>query len=47
MLLEHLGHADEAKRVEAAVADDLLTRGATRAQHHGGRGRPRRLPLAS
>jgi 3-isopropylmalate dehydrogenase len=27
MLLEHLGHADEAKRVEAAVADDLLTRG--------------------
>ncbi|MDX6226585.1 MAG: 3-isopropylmalate dehydrogenase, partial [Frankiales bacterium] len=27
MLLEHLGHVDEAKRVEAAVADDLLTRG--------------------
>ena len=27
MLLEHLGHADEAKRVEAAVADDLLSRG--------------------
>ena len=27
LLLEHLGHADEAKRVEAAVADDLLTRG--------------------
>jgi 3-isopropylmalate dehydrogenase len=30
MLLEHLGHVDEAKRVEAAVADDLLTRGDTR-----------------
>jgi 3-isopropylmalate dehydrogenase len=28
MLLEHLDHADEAKRVEAAVADDLLARGA-------------------
>jgi 3-isopropylmalate dehydrogenase len=27
LLLEHLGHADEAKRVEAAVADDLTTRG--------------------
>jgi 3-isopropylmalate dehydrogenase len=27
MLLEHLGHVDEAKRVEAVVADDLLTRG--------------------
>jgi 3-isopropylmalate dehydrogenase len=27
MLLEHLGHVDEAKRVEAAVADDLLSRG--------------------
>jgi 3-isopropylmalate dehydrogenase len=27
LLLEHLGHVDEAKRVEAAVADDLLTRG--------------------
>jgi 3-isopropylmalate dehydrogenase len=27
MLLEHLGHVDEAKRVEAAVAADLLTRG--------------------
>lgn len=27
MLLEHLGHADEAKRVEAAVAEDLLSRG--------------------
>jgi 3-isopropylmalate dehydrogenase len=26
MLLEHLGHVDEAKRVEAAVADDLLRR---------------------
>ena len=29
MLLEHLGHPDEAKRVEAAVADDLLIRGST------------------
>jgi 3-isopropylmalate dehydrogenase len=29
MLLEHLGCVDEAKRVEAAVADDLLTRGDT------------------
>jgi 3-isopropylmalate dehydrogenase len=29
MLLEHLGHPDEAKRVEAAVADDLLARGTT------------------
>jgi 3-isopropylmalate dehydrogenase len=29
MLLEHLGHVDEAKRLEAAVADDLLTRGDT------------------
>jgi 3-isopropylmalate dehydrogenase len=28
LLLEHLGHADEAKRVEAAVAEDLATRGA-------------------
>jgi 3-isopropylmalate dehydrogenase len=28
MLLEHLGHADEAARVEAAVAKDLATRGA-------------------
>jgi 3-isopropylmalate dehydrogenase len=28
MLLEHLDHADEAKRVESAVADDLLARGA-------------------
>jgi len=27
LLLEHLGHADEAKRVETAVADDLLSRG--------------------
>ncbi|MBK5306750.1 MAG: 3-isopropylmalate dehydrogenase [Frankiaceae bacterium] len=27
LLLEHLGHPDEAKRVEAAVADDLLSRG--------------------
>jgi 3-isopropylmalate dehydrogenase len=27
MLLEHLGHADEAKRVEEAVAPDLATRG--------------------
>jgi len=27
LLLEHLGHADEAARVEAAVADDLRTRG--------------------
>jgi 3-isopropylmalate dehydrogenase len=27
LLLEHLGHADEAKRVEAAVAEDLATRG--------------------
>jgi 3-isopropylmalate dehydrogenase len=27
MLLEHLGHAEEAKRVEAAVAQDLATRG--------------------
>jgi 3-isopropylmalate dehydrogenase len=27
MLLEHLGHVDEAKRVEAVVADDLLSRG--------------------
>ena len=29
MLLEHLGHVDEAKRVEAVVADDLLSRGST------------------
>ena len=29
MLLEHLGHPDEAKRVEAAVAEDLRTRGTT------------------
>jgi len=29
MLLEHLGHAEEAKRVEAAVAEDLLNRPAT------------------
>jgi 3-isopropylmalate dehydrogenase len=28
LLLEHLGHADEAKRVEAAVVEDLATRGA-------------------
>ncbi|MGZ6804628.1 MAG: isocitrate/isopropylmalate family dehydrogenase, partial [Nocardioidaceae bacterium] len=28
MLLEHLGHADAAARVEAAVAQDLSTRGA-------------------
>jgi len=28
LLLEHLGHADEAARVEAAVAQDLLSRGA-------------------
>src|SRR5687767_14139190 len=28
MLLEHLGHAEEARRVEQAVADDLATRGA-------------------
>jgi 3-isopropylmalate dehydrogenase len=28
MLLEHLGHTDEAKRVEDAVAQDLATRGA-------------------
>jgi 3-isopropylmalate dehydrogenase len=27
LLLEHLGHSDEAKRVEAAVAEDLATRG--------------------
>jgi 3-isopropylmalate dehydrogenase len=27
LLLDHLGYVDEAKRVEAAVADDLLTRG--------------------
>ena len=27
MLLEHLGHPDEAKRVEVAVAEDLRTRG--------------------
>jgi 3-isopropylmalate dehydrogenase len=27
LLLEHLGHADEAKRVETAVAEDLRTRG--------------------
>jgi 3-isopropylmalate dehydrogenase len=27
LLLEHLGHPDEAKRVEAAVAKDLLSRG--------------------
>jgi 3-isopropylmalate dehydrogenase len=27
MLLEHLGHPDEAKRVEFAVAEDLATRG--------------------
>jgi 3-isopropylmalate dehydrogenase len=26
LLLEHLGHADEAKRVDAAVAEDLLSR---------------------
>ncbi len=30
MLLEHLGHADEAARVEAAVAKDLARRGAAR-----------------
>jgi 3-isopropylmalate dehydrogenase len=29
LLLEHLGHPDEAKRVEAAVAEDLATRGPT------------------
>jgi 3-isopropylmalate dehydrogenase len=29
LLLEHLGHVDEAKRVEAAVAGDLLSRGTT------------------
>ena len=29
LLLEHLGHPDEAKRVEAAVAADLLARGAS------------------
>jgi 3-isopropylmalate dehydrogenase len=29
MLLEHLGHADEAKRVEEAVAGDLAARGST------------------
>jgi 3-isopropylmalate dehydrogenase len=29
MLLEHLGHADEARRVQAAVAADLLARGTT------------------
>ncbi|MDT7546812.1 MAG: 3-isopropylmalate dehydrogenase, partial [Actinomycetota bacterium] len=27
LLLEHLGHSDEAKRVEAAVAEDLAARG--------------------
>jgi 3-isopropylmalate dehydrogenase len=27
LLLEHLGHADEARRVERAVADDLAQRG--------------------
>ena len=27
LLLEHLGHADEARRVEQAVADDLASRG--------------------
>ena len=27
LLLEHLGHADQARRVELAVADDLATRG--------------------
>ncbi|MEX2289649.1 MAG: 3-isopropylmalate dehydrogenase [Mycobacteriales bacterium] len=29
LLLEHLGHVDAARRVEAAVAADLLTRGTT------------------
>jgi 3-isopropylmalate dehydrogenase len=29
MLLDHLGHKDEAARVEAAVAKDLATRGTT------------------
>jgi 3-isopropylmalate dehydrogenase len=27
LLLEHLGHAEAAQRVEAAVAEDLRTRG--------------------
>src|SRR3954467_11157913 len=30
MLLEHLGHAEQARRVEAAVAKDLETRGSAR-----------------
>jgi 3-isopropylmalate dehydrogenase len=29
MLLEHLGRAEEAKCIEAAVADDLAGRGTT------------------
>jgi 3-isopropylmalate dehydrogenase len=28
LLLEHLGHGEQARRVEAAVADDLSSRGA-------------------
>jgi 3-isopropylmalate dehydrogenase len=34
MLLEHLGHLDQARRVEAAVAEDLRTRGAAPRSTH-------------
>ena len=45
LLLEHLGHADEARRVEQAVADDLASRGRGAALDR--RGRARRCSPAS
>ena len=45
MLLAHLGLADEAARVERAVAADLAERGSAPAHHHAPSGT--RSPLAS